>query len=1002
MEFDYNWVKDPEIFQVNRLKAHSSHKYYRTLGEVAQKRSSCIYSLNGFWKFHYAKNYDQVIPGFERLDYDCKGWNLIQVPGHIEMQGYDKNQYVNVVYPWEGHEQLLPGEVPTIFNPVGSYVNYFTLPQSMQGQPVYISFQGVESAFAVWLNGQFIGYSEDSFTPAEFDLSKAIIQGENKLAVQVFRFTTASWLEDQDFWRFSGIFREVYLYTTPEVHVRDLFVKTLFDDDKLTRSRLTVELEVSDGRTAQISGELHDHTGKVVEIGMETITGAGTLSVAVSSPRLWSAEHPNLYDLTLYVHDQWGKPMEIITQKVGFRQFKLSDGLMKINGKRIVFKGTNRHEFSCYHGRAITEEEMIADVQTMKRLNINAVRTSHYPNQPRFYELCDEYGLYVIDETNLETHGTWGIPQEAQKKVLPGDLPEWHDAVLDRGNSMVQRDKNHPCIVMWSCGNESLGGENLFDLSEFFRNYDDTRLVHYEGIVHDRRFNKTSDVESQMYPPVSGIKRFLAENKEKPFICCEYTHAMNNSIGGMYKYTDLTRTEPRYQGGFIWDFVDQTIMSKDPYGEDALLYGGDFGDRPNDGNFCGDGILFGDRKVSPKGQEVKYNYQNINIKVDQDKIEIINESLFTNTSEYDCVVTVEAEGELICSYQLITDVKPNSSKQYRLRELEYVEEKELCITVAFLLKEDTLWAKRGYEVAFGQGVFAAKPQKQQVVETLKQFEIVESSYQIGIHGENFEVIFDKGRGPISYVYAGHEFINETPMPNFWRAPVDNDKGNQMPYRMAAWKIASLYGRSKHMEYEKHEQSFEIRYEFGFPMMEEESCKVAYLVHADGKIDVSMDYVPVKAPSDLPEFTMLFKLPMVIDQVSWYGLGPEENYSDRKRGARLGCFKKLVKDNVTPYTVPQECGNVCEVRRALVFGRNRVGIRFEADSLDFSALPYTPHELEEARHHYELPRIHQTVVRIGKQMGVGGDDTWGARPHEEHLIKGEEEHHIKFSFQGYLQ
>lgn len=1002
MKFDYEWVKNPEVFQVNRLKAHSNHKYYRTLCELEQENTSFQYSLNGLWKFHYAKNYEQVIQGFENMEYDCKGWDYIQVPGHIQIQGYGNNQYVNMQYPWEGHEALYPGEVPVEFNPVGSYVRYFQLPKQMYGQPVYISFQGVESAFAVWLNGVFLGYSEDSFTPAEFDLSKAIIQGENKLAVQVFRYSTGSWLEDQDFWRFSGIFREVFLYSVPEVHVRDLFVKTEFDDESFERSRLNIEIELLDNRTARISGELCGLNGKVAELAMEEINGTGSMSAAVNSPLLWSAEHPNLYDLTLYVQDQWGKPMEIIRQKIGFRQFKMKSGLMMLNGKRIVFKGTNRHEFSCYQGRAITEKEMISDICTMKRLNINAVRTSHYPNQPRFYELCDEYGLYVIDETNLETHGTWQIPQELIMKVLPQDWSEWHEAVLDRGYSMMHRDKNHPSIIIWSCGNESSGGKNIFDLSEQFRNYDDTRLVHYEGIIHDRRYNKTSDMESQMYTPVEGIKRFLAENKEKPMICCEYTHAMNNSNGGMFKYTELARTEPRYQGGFIWDFVDQTIMGKDPYGNDTLLYGGDFGDRPNDGNFCGNGILFGDRKVSPKGQEVKYNYQNIFVEVSRERIKIINDSLFTNTSEFNCIVTIEAEGNLVSSYQLNTNVKPQSSKQYKLRELEYDGEKELCITVSFVLKEDAAWAKKGYEVAFGQGVVKQAVKEKEEEKVNRKFEIIESTYQIGIHGEDYELIFDKGRGITSYRIGNKELIKNSPMPNFWRAPVDNDYGNQMPFRMAQWKIASLYGRCIHMEYQKMEQSFEISYQFAFPTEKEAGCSVVYLVHADGKIDVTMEYSPVEGMPDLPEFSMLFQLPMEFSQVTWYGFGPEENYCDRLHGARLGKFTKHIKDNLTQYTVPQECGNVTNVRYAKVFSNDGYGMCFKADALDFNALFYTPHELEQARHHYELPSVYQTVVRIGKQMGVAGDDTWGARPHEEFLLKGNQPHKISFCFYGHVK
>lgn len=1004
MNFEYDWVKNPEIFQVNRLDAHSNHAYYKTLDEAALKKTEFKSSLNGQWKFHYASNYAQTIQGFEAVDYDCHSWNEIKVPGHMQLQGYGQCKYVNVQYPWEGHDEIHPGELPTSFNPVGSYVKYFKLPESMMGKPVFISFQGVESAFALWLNGTFIGYSEDSFTPSEFDLSKAIIQGENKLAVQVFQYSSGSWLEDQDFWRFSGIFREVYLYTTPKVHIEDLFVKTLFDDETNKRSTLWMEIRLNQKQTAQISGELHDHNGKVAELGMTTIQGQGTMSVSVNAPMLWSAESPNLYELFLYVHDELGNPMEIIRQMVGFRRFQLKDGLMLLNGKRIVFKGANRHEFSCVHGRAITEAEMIQDVISMKRHNINAVRTSHYPNNPRFYELCDEYGLYVIDETNLETHGTWQVPEEFANEVLPKNRPEWHDVVVDRAKSMMHRDKNHPCIIIWSCGNESNGGKNIYDMSQTFREYDDTRLVHYEGICHDRSYNATSDMESQMYTSVVNIKKFLAEHKEKPFICCEYTHAMGNSNGAMHKYTDLTDEEPRYQGGFIWDYVDQAILQRDRYGIEYLAYGGDFDDRPNDNNFCGNGIMFADRTTTPKIQEVKYNYQNITVDVELEKIMVHNKSLFTNTSAYDCNVIVAVEGNVICSYQLVTDVKPLSSKSYKLRELQLHSEKEMTVTVSFVLKEDTIWAKKGFEVAYGQGVFSGAAVTENTESTQScEFTVVESIGSIGIRGNDFEALFSKGSGLISYRYGNREMMKAVPTPNFWRAPTDNDRGSAMPRRYAQWKIASLYLHPVKMDYKRTESGISLKYEYELPTSPVASCSVTYTVTGDGKVKMNLDYVPTEGLSDLPEFGMLFKIPCDYDKVTWYGRGPEENYSDRKHGARMGLFTKKVADNVTPYLKPQECGNVTDVRFAKVYDNSNTGLLYTGSCFELNVMPYTPHELENATHHYELPAVHNTIVRINAaQMGVGGDDSWGARTHEEYLLPNTKEYHLEFSFQGFCE
>lgn len=1000
MKFEYEWVKDPEVYQVNRLEPHSSHAYYRTLDEMVEKNSCHKFLLNGQWKFHFAKNYQQTVNGFEAADYDCRDWDEIKVPGHMQLQGYGQLQYVNVQYPWEGHEGIHPGEIPVHYNPVGSYVKYFRLPEHMMGKPVYISFQGVESAMAVWLNGTFIGYSEDSFTPAEFNLTKAVIQGDNKLAVQVFQYSSGSWLEDQDFWRFSGIFRDVYLYTVPSVHIDDLFVKTLFDEGSFKRSTLQVDLKVSGGQAAQITGELHDHTGKVAEFPMAQIQGNGTMSVSVNQPMLWSAEEPYLYDLYLYVHDALGNPMEIVHQKVGFRQFQLVDGLMRINGKRIVFKGVDRHEFSCVNGRAITREEMLEDVINMKRHNINAVRTSHYPNNPFFYDLCDQYGLYVIDETNLETHGTWQVPGDYTDEVIPENRRQWHDIVIDRAKSMMHRDKNHPCILIWSCGNEAYGGKNIYDMSETFRQYDDTRLVHYEGVCHDRTYNDTSDMESQMYTKVADIKKFLAENKDKPFICCEYSHAMGNSNGAMHKYTDLTDEEPRYQGGFIWDYIDQSILTKDRYGNEYLAYGGDFGERPNDHNFCVNGLVFGNRVNSPKMQEVKYNYQNVCVKVEKDRIQVINKALFTSTSIYDCNVVVAVEGKQICAYQLMTDVKPLSSKIYKLRELNLDLKKEVVITVSFVLKEDTLWAQRGFEVAYGQGIFAPDEKEETKSVVPHDFTIVENYYNIGIRGDGFEVLFHRYEGLTSYRYGNREMLQAVPMPNFWRAPTDNDRGNAMQFRYGQWKLASMYARMAELTYEKTQDGLIVNCRYQMPTSPEAECSVKYTVMGDGTMKVNLDYTPVEGLSDLPEFGMLFQLPCEYDTMTWYGRGPEENYADRKHGARLGVYTKKVTENVTPYVIPQECGNVTDVRWVQISDHQRVGLMFQGTGFECNVLPYTPHELENASHHYELPPIYKTIVRISAaQMGVGGDDSWGARPHDEYLLPNTKEYHLEFTVQG---
>ena len=608
--FDYDKLKDPQYFRDGRLDAHSDHSYYASGTDMEAGRETFKESLNGLWKFHYARNYGSAVAGFEKMDYCCRTWDDIHVPAHIQMEGYDVPQYANVQYPWEGHDEIRPGEIPEYFNPVASYVKYFTVPEKMKGRRLFISFQGAESGLALWLNGEFVGYSEDSFTPSEFELTDYVKEGENKLAAQVFKWTASSWCEDQDFYRFSGIYRDVYLYTVPDVHVRDLEIRAV-PDETLKRAALTVRLETMVSGSAEAGKAVFvlERAGQAVFREEKQLGEENAYSFTVEEPKLWSAEEPNLYDLRIEIYDAESVLQEIIPEKVGFRRFEMKDHIMTLNGKRIVFKGVNRHEFSAVSGRHVSEAELRKDLETMKRNNINAIRTCHYPDASLIYRLCDEYGIYMMDENNLESHGTWdtGMMTGDFSEVVPNDRPEWLEMMLDRVNSTYQRDKNHPAILIWSCGNESYGGRDIYEMSQLFRKLDPTRLVHYEGVHHDRRYNDTSDMESQMYTPVEGIKEFLAKDRSKPFICCEYTHAMGNSCGAMHKYTDLTDTEPLYQGGFIWDYIDQSIYKKDRYGRDFQAYGGDFGERPTDYNFSGNGIVYGDREASPKMQEVKFN-----------------------------------------------------------------------------------------------------------------------------------------------------------------------------------------------------------------------------------------------------------------------------------------------------------------------------------------------------------------------------------------------------------
>lgn len=1027
MSFEIKKIHDPKFFKENCMAAHSDHVAYADETEAEEKKSSFRLSLDGIWKFHYARNYAQTVNGFEAETFDCKCWEDIRVPAHIQMEGYDIPQYVNIQYPWDGREDVWRDTVPSEFNPVASYVKYFTLPEGFRKNGLYISFQGVESGFALWLNGHYVGYSEDSFTPSDFDLTPYVKEGENKLAVQVFKWTSSSWCEDQDFYRFSGIFRSVYLYTMPKVHVYDLKVQPVVDEAVLNADLLVTMQMRGEGKARLTLTGSRNYS--VMEEKEEQIIFSEELPVSegevhfekeVKKPDLWSAEIPNLYTLTIECFDQNGERSELVSQRIGFRRFEMKDGIMTLNGKRIVFKGVNRHEFSSKTGRAVTREEVLKDIVTMKQNNINAIRTCHYPDASIIYDLCDEYGLYMIAENNLESHGSWdaamhgSVPKDT---IVPGDNMDWEPMMLDRVNSCYQRDKNHPAVLIWSVGNESYGGKVIFDMSEKFRALDPYRLVHYEGIFNDRRYEATSDMESQMYTSVENVKKFLAEHKEKPFIMCEYTHAMGNSCGAMHKYTDLTDTEPRYQGGFIWDYIDQSILKKDRYGKDFQAYGGDFLERPTDYNFSGNGICYGgDRDPSPKMQEVKFNYQNISILFEKEgKFTVVNKNLFANTDRFRCVAVLQKNGVVVKKQEIETAVSPLSTKDYEIpfailraddKDQKKDPDAEYTLTVSFRLKEDMSWADAGHEVAFGQKIYKKIPAFHA---SEKPIRVVHGKVNIGVKGEDFDCLFSMlSGGLVSYRYAGKEMIEKIPMPNFWRAPVDNDNGSMAPARYAQWKIASMYISHRNggmfdnvpTKVEEKDNTVTVTYTYFMPTTPAGKCQVSYTVFGDGTIETKLMYDPVEGLPDMPEFGMMFQFNADYDNLTWYGMGPEETYADRRHGAKLGIYSSKVADNMAKYLVPQECGNKVGVRYVRLVDAKGRGMMFEGDELSFSALPYTPHELENAAHVYELPQVHHTIVRVAlAQMGVGGDDSWGSLVHPEYHIDVTKPLEFTFRFKG---
>jgi len=997
-------LSDPTFFAENRLPAHSDHRWFADAAEAETGVSGFERSLNGLWKFHYAKNLGATIPGFEAPDFDCSGWDDIPVPAHIQPQGYDRPQYVNVQYPWDGAEQLEPGQAPQLFNPVGSYVTTFLVDEPLaDGERLSVVFMGAESALAVWLNGVYVGYAEDSFTPSEFDLTAALQPGENKLAAQVVRFSSGSWIEDQDFFRFSGLFRDVLLRRRPKCHIEDVRVTTeMADDFGQADIRIEMQMTAPGVVTAHVDGAASPLSGKVAL----SQPGSGELVLRLTAPRLWSAENPYLYNLTIDVEDAAGKPAECIPLKVGVRRFGIEDGVLKINGQRIVFKGVNRHDFGPA-GRAVTRELVEADVKAIKAANINAVRTSHYPNNTWLYELCDQYGLYVIDEMNLESHAMWDrlhMQNLPDSEALPGDRPEWLPVLLDRAASMLERDKNHACVVMWSCGNESYGGTDILAVSKWFHDHD-SRPVHYEGVRWDPRYRETSDVESQMYTPAAEIEDYLKTHRDKPFILCEYAHAMGNSFGAVTKYAELAYREPLFQGGFIWDFADQAIAARDRYGNPYFGYGGDFGDRPTDHEFSGDGIFFADHTPTPKIQEVRYLYQNFVTTIGDASFIIENRHLFTSTEEFDVVVSLSRDGAMVQSELVETDVAPDGSGVYALPFTMPTAPGEYAIDVSYRLAWDTLWAPSGHEVGWQQKIVRVgapgRPHRTAP-------ELVRGIHNIGVRGQHFSALFSEFQpGLVSYRFGltqdgGREMLNTIPLPNFWHAPTSNEKGWQGPARDGQWLLASRYAKlAGRPEVQSRDDCVEIEYHYELPSQPVGECVVSYRVFGDGRIEVTETVTPGDGLMDMPEFGMMFVMDADYGNLQWYGEGPDECYSDRRSGARVGIYEGRVADQLTPYLRPQEAGSHTGVRWATVTNGDGWGMRFECeDTMEFSALPWTPFEIENAPHAHELPPIHHTVLRPAlARRGVGGDNSWGAMTHPEFCLPVGQPLVFKFAFSG---
>ena len=754
----------------------------------------------------------------------------------------------------------------------------------------------------------------------------------------------------------------------------------------------------------------------------------------------WSGEQPYLYTLTICVLED-GEVTERFEQSVGFRRFEMKDGIMCLNGRRLIFRGINRHEFSMVRGRAITQEEMLWDIRFMKQHNINAVRTCHYPNQTAWYELCDKYGIYLIDETNLESHGSWQKMGECEPSWnVPGNKKEWEACVLDRAASMLERDKNHPSILIWSCGNESYAGTCIRAMSRYFHERDDGRLVHYEGVFWNREFDDISDMESRMYAKPAEVEEYLQSSPKKPFISCEYMHAMGNSLGGMDKYTRLEDQYPMYQGGFIWDYIDQTIGVKGEDGKLRTTYGGDFGDRPTDYQFCGNGIVYGDRTVSPKAAEAKALYQELRLIPDvcHGQVQIENRKMFTDTSEYDFVYRILCDGEKIWETTFEALVPAQETARIPVTVPEGLPKTgELVHQVSAVLKEAALWAEAGFEMAFGEQIAEREiaeceivkreiaeceiaerriaeheitgrriaEHKKEILPAAKEckhnMKVIHGDINLGVRGEDFLVMFSRQDGGIvSLCYDNREWVTRPPMPVYWRATTDNDRGNHFSIESSVWMSAGCFPlcSKNDMQVKEEEDRVTVTFTYHLRTVPETVTEVAYEVNGSGDIRVKAKFHGKPGLPQLPMFGMRFRLPGKAKAFEWYGRGPEESYPDRNHGGRMGRYTSTPNKEVSPYLVPQECGNHTDTRWVEIDGAAGGRLRLEAaaEPFQFSVLPYTAEELEQAMHPHELPPQNYTnVVIAAKMRGVGGDDSWGAPVYPEYCISAEEDISLEF-------
>lgn len=1010
--------EDPQIFAVNKEKARTTSISYANETEAMTddfSKSSYFQSLDGQWKFHWVPRVADIPVGFEKESYDVSSWKEIPVPSNWEFQGYGTAIYTNVVYPFPKNPPFINKED----SPVGAYRREFIIPNEWDGRQVFVHFEGGTTAMYVWVNGEFAGYTENAKSPAEFDITKYIRTGKNTIACQVHRYGDGSYLEDQDMWRMGGINRSVYLHSAPKARVADFFAHP--DLDKNYKNGLfsvDIKLQNHDSEAKNINVEvlLKNKVGKNVFSKKQTLPISAnsdkefTLEGTVSNPLKWTAETPNLYTILINLRDNKGKLLETVSHRIGFRKIEINDGQLFINGKKVFFKGVNLHEFNVETGQTVTREVMMRNIQLMKELNINAVRTSHYPQPPLWYKLCDEYGLYLVDEANLESHGLGYGPDNVS------NLPEWNAMHLERIEAVVERDKNHASVIFWSLGNESGNGKAFFDMYDWAKKRDTSRPVQYEQAFKKANVLESapnSDVHAPMYTLWDKMVYEASIDVKRPYVLCEYAHAMGNSMGNFQEYWDLMRSSKNMQGGFIWEWYNQGFPAKDEQGRFYWAYGGDLGgyNQVNDDNFCMDGVISPDQKYLPHTYIVKKVYQNILFAakdLSKGLITVINDFKFTDLTDknYTYKWVILKNGEQFAEGNFNAIIPADSKKDIKLDlpKLSFEKGVEYFLQVYAYDKQGNELIPAGFEVAREEfafesnNYFVEKEIKGSINSEKKDKELVVTSGKV-------KYIFNtnvSSSGLRSITNDGQWVMNDLPRLNFWRAPTDNDFGSGEQYNLRLWDAANYNQRYTFIDSKEVNGTVQVMYECKLKGIEAK-VSVTYTVNKNGSLTITNHYQALS--DDLPEmmrFGTRMILPVKNDNFTWYGRGPHENYVDRNADTFLGIWKGSVKEQAFAYYRPQETGNKTDVRWCTLLNEEGKGIRIEAvdTPLSVSATNYRAEDLDpgmtkKQQHWSDVKARDEVVLHVDLfQRGLGGLNSWGAKPLDQYRFMAKE---YKYSF-----